>query len=533
MPTLRVVTPDGQLVETKVPEGADLSPEDVGNLVKEAGIKTVNPTRQKPLEGGAQRPGEPHDRSASPGAALAKSATSILRAVKDRTTEPLSTLFTLSPKVGTWDRLMAGAEIVGTVAAPAAVAAGAGVQSAYEAATDDPEGARAAGSAAEIGAGIMDMANATRNAVKGARGLIGLAKGVIAGRGMTRAEQVGKNIQRGLRTTLSDLGKQYGRDFDTIETAITKATPEILPGTTAHTEAQAILSYIDDAQVGAGPRADALIKQVRTALDPKDPKPISMRSLINLRKILQERAGVSAALDPDASVVGKKAGELRDIVLDVIRAGAPDTEAARLDELRHAYRTNLIEPERFLKAVTKESTTPLAAFKAVFMTDDPHKLRTVAQVLQSKPNVAHKLKLGFAESLQDVLTDPSKSKAALRRLDAFAPLLQSTGMFTANEMSDLRFLLEKNLVPSIISELTSNARASQVLLRGALGAQMATHMASHPVALAVSAIAFGGLPQLRRAAMLPAGSEAQRRMLAIVLRNSAAGIRALTSDQRE
>lgn len=538
MPTLKILTPSGEFYQHEFPEGSPPpSPEVVAQIVQQAGIKTVNPTNENPgvkeSRADVQTPLASTD--VSPMGAFRKSTSAILRAVKDRTTDPLQTVFTMSPKVGTWERLMAGAQLAGTVGAAPLAAAGAGVQAALEASGASPDMARLAGSGLEIGAGITGMVRSAKNAVNSAKTLLSSARNAPKSpaaqmAGMTKAEEVGGTLQRAARDEFRSLNTQFGRDFDNLERQIVRNKPQLMPGTPAWNDAAQIVNYLDDAAVSAGGQADNMIRVIRNALDPKNPKPISMGFLIRLRKKLHERAGVSTAFDPDASVVGKKAAELRDLTMDVIRQGADPNDAAAYDELRQAVRVQLYDPERFLSSLTSDTTTPLQAFKGLFLKDDPHTLRTLNNVIGGQPGMASKLKLGFAESMADVLTAPEGSKKALTRLNAFQPLLESTGLFKPAEIVDLRFLLEKNLVPSLISELTSNARASQVLLRGALGAQAATHIASHPLALTVSAIAFGGLPQLRRAAMLPAGSQAQQRMLAVVLKNVAQGASTLVSE---
>jgi len=536
MPILKLLTPDGQMRQLPIPAGMNPTPEEVGEMVRNAGIQTVSVTKQTPdADAGAGASGNPPGTPTTPGEAARKSLTSIYRAIADRTVDPAKALLDPSTSIG--GRVGAGVQLASLPASLPFAAAGAGLQAATEAAGFSPGAARMVGSATEIGAGIMRLGHSVWSARSRATEMLGAVRQVFQPKeGMGRAEQIGSELQGAARAHFAELNKTLGSEFDRLEGEITRTTPKVLPGTPAYGDLDHILHYVDDAQASAGPRAETILRRIQVATHPApgDPQqPINMKDLLSLRKLLHERAGVANIFDPDASVVGKKAAEMRDLTMDVIRGSADEGLAGQYDMARNAWKTQLVEPETFLKAVTRDNTTPLSAFKSVFASDDPQRLRVMSEAIGKNPKVAMKLKLGFAEAMGDVLSGDVTSKATLARLENFRPLLEHTGLYTAREMEDLKFLVESNQIPSLISELTSTARSSQVMLRGALGASMATHISSHPLTLLVSALASGGIPQMRRAAMLPAGSMAQKQLLSIVARNTASGLRRLFGPQDE
>lgn len=545
MPSIDIVTHDGRTLSAPLPEGMDpsmVTPELVGQLTANAGIHTRNLASQNPDAPTVQGPDGAPD--LSPGAVLKSSLMGIghgvMEAVNQRVVDPLSTI--ANPKSSWFDQTMAAAGVLGAAMAPELTALGGVAQAGARGAGLGPAGSSLIGAITEIGGGIMqlaksvwDIGRSARTLMKEARDTTGIAEAAAA-RGMTVGEKIGQDVQKATQSRFAEMNRQYGARFDAAENQIRAATPSIEPGAPGYADLNGILNYVGDAQASAGPRADRLIGKIKSAVehvDPEtklpDPQAVRMDDVIALRKILHERAGVSKAFDPDASVVGKKAAELRDRAMDVIRSASPEDVARGYDELRQSARVNLYEPERFVRTLTSQNVSPLKAFKSVFATDDPNVLRTVGETLRENPGAMAKLRFGVVEAMQDALQSGEAGGKALKRLDIFGPTIDHLGLFKPEEMEALRFLLKSNMTPSLVRELTSNARSSQVLLRGTLGANMATHLSSSPLALGIGALAFGGLPQLRRAAMLPAGSAAQRKLLGVVIRNTARTMRSMFS----
>lgn len=542
MPNIEIMTHDGKTLSAPLPEGVDpsmVTPEIVAQIAQQAGIGSPNIASHNPGAGIQGPDGAPTvDPATPPGSMLQRAGGAILRAAKDRTVDPLATVFSMDPRVGTWDRLMAEGQIIGTMMAPGLTAAGGAVQAGAETMGADPSSARLLGAVTEIGGAIMNMARSVRGIGSSVRALsqgakVGLEE--IARPGLSRGEAVGEVVQRAVREKFGSLNAQFGAQFNRTEAAIKAATPTIKPGSPGYDEINGILNYVDDAAASAGPRADALVRKIRnqvfhTKNGVLDPQEVSMDDVISLRKILNERAGVAKTMDPDASIVGKKAAEMRDRTMDVVRAASPEDLARGYDELRASARTQLYTPERFLTALTNQKTTPLKAFKSVFVNNDPNMLRTVGEVMEKSPSLTAKLRFGVVEAMQDALTDAEAGGRALKRLDTFEPTLTHLNLFKPEEIEAMRFMLKSNQTPSLIRELTSNARSSQVLLRGTFGASLATHLSSSPLALGIGALAFGGLPQMRRAAMLPAGSKAQKQLLGSIIRQTATGLKAMFGD---
>lgn len=545
MPTLNIVTHDGRAISAPLPPGVtpdQVTPDLVNQVVQHAGLETHSLASQFPGAGVTGPDGAPQATPQEAPSMLHRAGSAILRAASDRVVDPLATVFSMDPKIGTWDRLMAEGQIAGTIAAPGLTAMGASVQAGSEMMGADPSTARLLGGVAEIGGGLMSVARSASSIGKNVRTMVAAAKkGIeaIGESGLSRAESVGKFVRNEVVNRFRELRQDFGRQFNQAESTIRKSTPMINPGAPGYDELNQILHYADDAAASAGQRADSLIKKIRDAVyhtgkdKLPDPQPVSMDDVISLRKILNERAGASKALDPDASIVGKKAAEMRDRTMDVIRSAAPQDVASRYDELRQAARVSLYEPERFLTALTNNKTTPLKAFKAVFLNNDPNALRTVGSVLAARPGVANKLRFGVVEALQDAFINGEAGAKAAKRLETFEPTIMHLNLFKPEEIEAMKFLLKSNMTPSLVRELTTSARSNQVLLRGALGAQMASQVASSPLALGIGALAFGGLPQLRRAAMLPAGSTAQRKLLGVVIRNASKGFQLMFAGDQQ
>lgn len=539
MPTIDIVTHDGKTLNVPLPEGIDpagVTPEVVESAMKAAGAEPkglITPITPQAPDTGVPT-GTPE-----PTSFLGKTAGAVMRAVNDRVTDPLTTLFdtTRDPatgelKVGKWDRAMAAGQIAGTVMAPGLTALGAGMQVGSEMLGASPTTARGISAVTEIGGGLVNLVRGVRGVTK-----LGVAVGKegakeveqFARPGMTSAEGLGQSVQQVVRGRFRDLHQQFGAQFDAAENAIKASTPKINPGAPGYDDINFLLQYADDAQASAGGRADTILNRIKNAVHHTkpdgtlDPQPVDTADFIKLRKILNERAKQHTALDPDASVVGKKASAMMRRAQDVIRNAAPDDLARNYDELRASSRVHLYDPERFTVALTDEATSPLQAFKGVFVNEDPNVARNITDVMQGSSSFRQKMRFGVIESLQDAMKDGTNADQVLRRLDLFAPVIAKHNILSPEEMTGLKFLIQSKQLPSLVRELTSASQSSRVLVRGALGAAAANAVISNPLALGIGAVAFGGMPYLRRAALLPAGSKAQKKLLGVLIRNSTKG----------
>jgi hypothetical protein len=550
MPTLNILLPDGSTKSVPLPEGAQVTPDDVAQIVKGANLQTFNVTPQSATQFAPAAPPAAAEAAPAPAAAAPtpdaaadasisgaakKSLAAIYRAIADRTIDPAMTL--LNPNSTLTGRAGAFLQLASLSTAAPLLAAGAGVQAATEAAGFDPTVARGAGAATEISASLYDMARAAPKAIKAGRTLLSsLASKAQAGadveEGLSSAQTLGRDVRDALRSHFRDLRANFAQQFNTLEQRIVKTIPAITPDNPAYGDLNSIITFADESAATLPSDAQELIKKIDAAIHPSDPnvppQAVPTAMLLRLKKVLQSSAGSARGFDPDAAIAARKAAEVKALTEDVLHSAVRSTDSQLADtyqQVRKDFVTQLVDPERFVRKITARSTTPQQAFNAIFATNDPQAMQVIAAISSRTPALTQKLRMGFAESIKGVLDDTTTANAALTRINNFKNALVASQLFTPQEIRDLEFMVKSQKIPSLFSQLTSFSRMGQVLLRGFLGAELATHISSHPAALFAGAITFGAIPQLRRIMMLPEDSEAQRRAYAVLIQQIGKGLR--------
>jgi hypothetical protein len=546
MPTLRILLPDGTVHEAPLPDGmANISPDEVANIVKNSGIPHINDPLPHPA---VATPLHPQPSSTTPAptvtSALAQTGRAILDTLKARTVEPAQTLFGAGST--RTQRGLALANLAGTGLAAttpvglAALGAGAGVEAAARAAGLPPEIAGAAGGATELTAGVWDMIRSAPRVFAKARSILKSGEKAVQEGGELAAEAAkeptfnpqevfGRLFSDEVRAELKQRRFQLGQQFDELEGTFQRVTPEIVPGSAAYNELSNLLIYKHDSAMHANETASRILTRIERAMRPAegDPQPIKMDDLITLNKELRQMTrSVENPLDPNAGENARKALEMLHILKDdVFQSALPSDVFSRYAAVSDSFVHDVVEPSRFIYDMTSYSTSPQKAFEMVFNTNDPHNLRMALRVLQTQPDVVGKMRLGFAQSMSGLLDGTLGPATALTRLKNFKNLLVASGMYSENDIRAMELLIKEGKLPSLGAELTQEARQLQVLLRGTLGATAATAVSSHPAMLAALAIGSASGPgMIRRMFMLPEGSQARRNLTALIVRNVARGI---------
>jgi hypothetical protein len=555
MPTLRILLPDGTLHESPLPDGmANISPDEVASIVKNSGIPHINDPLPHPAVATPLNPQpSPTTPAPAPTSLFAQTGRAILDTIKSRTVEPAQTLFGSDSTLT--QRGLALAQLAGTGLAATntpgliALGAGAGVEAAARAAGLPPEIAGVAGGATELTAGVWDMIRSAPRVFAQARKVLQSGEAAVKEGGALAAEAAkeptfnpqevfGRLFSDEVRTELRQRRFMLGQQFDELEGAFQRVTPEIMPGTAAYNDLGNLLMYQHDSAMHANGTASRILTRIERAMRPAegDPQPIKMEDLITLNKELRQMTrSVENPLDPNASENAKKALDMLHILKDdVFQSALPPDVYRRYAAVSDSFVNDVVEPSRFISDMTSYSTSPQQAFEMVFNTNDPHNLRMALRVLQTQPDVVGKMRLGFAQSMSGLLDGTLGPATALTRLKNFKNLLVGSGMYSENDIRAMELLIKEGKLPSLGAELTQEARQLQVLLRGTLGATAATAVASHPATLAALAIGSATGPgMIRRMFMLPEGSQARRNVAALLVRNIARGIRGMMPPPNE
>lgn len=546
MPTARIFTPDGQVRELPLPEGMTPTPEEMAQILKDANIPTLHVTPEQPRTDAAASPGQASSAPSAPSAAptvgsAAKTALSaIFQAVSDRTIGPAKDL--VDPKVGMFGKAAALAQLAANTWAVSqpelypVLAAGVGLQAATQAAGASPDAARAVGAVPEIGGTLVDLWRMAPRAKAAVRELIQSAPGAFR-RIVTYGpkENIGQEVLEQTTQHFTKLNKALGAEFDVLEDGLRTATPVVDPKNPAFTDANAILNYADEAQAYLPGDAKAVIARIRAAVQPSpgaEPAPLYTNDLIKLRKILQNSIRPFRGLDPDAATAARKSAELHGIVTDVLKsAGGPDFQTS-YEALAQRFVREYANPLKFIGTLTAPDVTPMQAFDFVYMTKDPHFLRTLWQTVGQDPAFTAKLRAGFAESMANVALDPNVetgTRTALQRLTDFSPLLTGSGMYSPREVAALRDIIASKQMPALVQTAQELLRSPQgKVITALLGANVAAQLATHPAATATVLLlgaTKAGVGALRRASQLPGGTAAQQRLITITLRNGAQALR--------
>ena len=542
MPSINIVTDDGKFIPVPVPEGFQPTEEEVAQMAADAGLPPVNITPPHPADTSA--PGAP-PRDVSVRGTFARSMASILRAVEQRTIDPIETIFTLDPKVGTLPRLGATAQLVGNIAgmsSPVGLAmlgAGTGMQAGVEAATGSPGLGLIAGGVTELGAGLFDFLATSGRVVKPfLQRMRGVKEALPETGTLSRGEQVGERLVNQVREGVETTKNEFNAAFSVLERRIEKATPFITSAMPAYADLSILVNTAETltgtAQLPA--RARKVVNAISLAIS--EGKSVPTDQILTLRTHLQDAAAAANITGlAEGATSAKQVNAVRRVATDVLKKAAPQDLANEFTKLQKDYKYEYARPRRFLKALLKEGTSPLQAFRAVMAADDPNVLRNVSTFVEKVRGGRETLRLGYAEEVSRVLFEGGAgassggAKAILKQLQDFKPTLRSLGIVTEEELASLDFLLQKNMGPRILSELTSEARRGQVLMRGVLGATLATQVASHPLLLGASALAFAA-PSLRRMAMTPQGSRASRALAGAIFRQIGQGMQLAQSMPR-
>lgn len=346
-------------------------------------------------------------------------------------------------------------------------------------------------------------------AMRGARGILTEAKGLgQAEGGMLAKENLSEAVRGEARTVLTAAKTRWQDALNKAEVEIA-SRGAITPNTPTWHKLQETVNDFGDVMgaqsrnTPAGRIVDAL--NVGTDVSPYD--------VIQVRRDLAKQQQFGKDLQSsDAAVKQKMIGAVRTKLADVLEGAAPDTKtAADYAAARSGYGNEYARPWRNLKTVLDPNTSPTKAFDLVFNPDDLHTFRAMHGAIGANPTMAGKLRMGLVESLGDASNGFQDANSALKKLRDIRPALQTTGLYTSDELNSLDAVLRQKRIPTIMDGL--RYAASSVPRAGTIGGGsigLSYLLASHPTAALAATVAAGALPHVIRASIMPAGSPAMR-----------------------
>jgi hypothetical protein len=407
------------------------------------------------------------------------------------------------------DVLQAGS----AAATPGLAALGAGAQALGQTLGQSPTGARIVGGVTELLAGLAGVPAVSYLAARTGRKLVEPTAKAIAGlpvaADLLPMERVSTALNAALSNTFRRTSKILGKEFDAVEAATVLHEPSILPGSTAYDKLGEIIDYTNDSVAVFGSAGGDAMKRIAEHVAAGEAVPTA--ELLRLRKGLKDLATRGRSFDPDVASNAKKAIHVRNETGKALEAVMDPQTLARWRTVNSAWSSTVAEPLSVLHNVL-DSKSPYEAFRAVFQNQDPEVFRTVLRVAQNTPSVAGKLKLGFLETVRENTNTFQNAGKMSAILDQLTPMVQSAGLFNAEEMSALStFVRRKSIIPVTQALAQVFSLQGQGLMRLGTGLAVTSAVTHDPTSLFIAGAAAGALPAMRRLAILPPGSAAAKR----------------------
>lgn len=414
-------------------------------------------------------------------------------------------------------------------------AGGAAVQGIAEQLGFTPNSARMLSIAAEAGTGMRGFLRAGTGAAAEGESLLkrgGELRVPVTPSGapqLTMKERVGADLAGAARTTLVNNKRVLGNAMNRIENQIVGVMPSIQPGTQGYGRLADALATVDDRQIKFPADATSKLEQMRSNIAAG--MPISTGDVMDLRTRLRQLTTFKDSADPDMAIAAKNAGAVRRTITDAVEADLPPDVAGRWVEARTAYNSQYATPWRNLRSVVKRDVTPMQAFNRVFNPNDQATFRALVDVVGNSPAVRGKLQMGFLETLAQGTDGFQQAEAAHKTFNQMRPALAASGLFDRKELETLDLFLRRRELPTLMEKVRTVLDEPLTLKKGGVGTALG-FFALHNPALAVTAmVGAGALPQLRRLAVLPAGSPAARRLATMALAKADQFAKALSKSE--
>lgn len=330
---------------------------------------------------------------------------------------------------------------------------------------------------------------------------------------LTMPERVGADLAGTARKTLINNKRVLGQALDKLEPEIVRTTPEIAANSPGYRKLADALSMIEERQVKFPGDIGAGLNGIATRI--ANGEPVATADVMKLRTRLRQLTTFKDSADPDMALAAKNAGAVRKTITDAVEASIPDEHLlGRWVEARTAYNTQYATPWRNLRSIVKRDVTPQQAFNRVFNPNDMHTFRALTNVVGQSPAIRGKLQMGFLESLADATQGFEQAEQAHNAFNTMRPALAASGVFSHKELEALELFMRRRELPNLMEKVKSVLDAPLTVKGTGVGTALGFFAMHNPV-LGISAmIGSGALPQLRRIAVLPAGSPAARRLAA-------------------
>jgi hypothetical protein len=347
---------------------------------------------------------------------------------------------------------------------------------------------------------------------------------------LTMPERVGADLAGTARRQLLTNKRTLSSAIDSIEGQIRGAMPSIGPDNPGYQRLSDALEQTTARQIKFPGDISTKLQEIQANIAAQ--QPVSTDDVMNLRTRLRQLTTFKDSSDPDMALAAKNAGAVRKTITDAVESGIPDEQlAARWVEARTAYNTQYATPWRNLRSIVKQDVTPQQAFNRVFNPNDMATFRSLTQVVGDSPAIRGKLQMGFLESLADATTGFQEAEKAHNAFNTMRPALAASGLFDHKELEALDLFMRRRELPNLIEKVGTVLDEPLTLKKGGVGTALGFFALHNPV-LAVSAmVGAGALPQLRRLAVLPAGSPAARRLATVALAKTGQFAQALRKSQ--
>lgn len=373
------------------------------------------------------------------------------------------------------------------------------------------------GSLAEIGTGGVQALSGWRGMMRGARNLMGeaTAGGVVAREGMAGAQTTAKSTFGAAVITRANAAfearaRPISRAIDGLEASAARLTAG--PNDPAFTDVAYLVDQARAMRVRT-PEITRLEQQIANGN-------VNIGDVVELRKALEGNLNhARSAADPNIPASRRLARQIRGYATDAITEALGPAAGGRYGEALIAWRTQVRDPQRVLRAITSKNLEPSTAFELTYGTKtSPEILNTLAHLRDTDPTFRATLRLGamqhFYAAAGGNLRQSVKGSEVMRQL---GPMLGNAGLFTPEELTSLQMFMRPGVIDQAMGMLGHSvsgrtARVAHLGIAaagyGASGSAVYHLMSTHPHLGFLAIAASGGLPLLRRVMLAPPGSPA-------------------------